>query len=128
MQSGGIVPDVVIGDRDSSERPYPDTVLHFEYPPEKDATDTNFCLDYAMEHGCGDILILGGLGDVWTMNFPITACFCTACKKGSGARLVNSRNEIWMENRPFTLQRTEKRYVSFFPPMAVLWRIFQSGD
>lgn len=111
----GVVPDVVIGDRDSSERPYPDTVLHFEYPPEKDATDTNLCLDYAMEHGCGDILLLGGLGGRLDHEFSHYSLLLYCLQKGVRARLVNGRNEIWMENRPFTLQRTEKRYVSFFP-------------
>ena len=119
----GIIPDVVIGDHDSAERPYPDTVTHFEYPPEKDATDTNLCLDYAMGQGCRDILILGGLGGRLDHEFSHYSLLLYCLQNGVRARLVNGRNEIWMENSPFILHRTEKRYVPFFP-MAALWRIF----
>lgn len=111
----GITPDVVIGDQDSEQQTYPESSLHFEYPPEKDATDTNLCLDYAIEQGCKEILILGGLGGRLDHEFSHYSLLLYCLRKGVRLRLMNGKNEIWMEDHPFILERIGKKYVSFFP-------------
>ena len=37
---------------------------HQIYPSQKDATDAQLCLDWAIEQGCKEVLILGGLGGI----------------------------------------------------------------
>ena len=66
LRAFGIAPDYVMGDMDSfaasrAKEMFPDAEL-IEFPPEKDYTDTKICLDFAIEKGCRDIVIMGGLG------------------------------------------------------------------
>ncbi len=111
----GVMPDCIIGDLDSGIDAYPDSVAHRVYPAEKDVTDTQLCIDYAIEHGCEEIILLGGLGGRLDHEFSHYALLLYGLEYGVRVRLVNGQNEIWMENRPFTLGPTEKPYISFFP-------------
>lgn len=111
----GITPDLIIGDLDSGVSQYPKEIANRIYPSEKDATDTNLCLDYAIEQGCKEVVILGGLGGRLDHEFSHYALMLYGLKRGVRVLLVNERNEIWMENKPFSLVPNEKKYISFFP-------------
>ncbi len=111
----GVTPDLIIGDLDSGITKYPDGVANRIYPSEKDATDTNLCLDYAIEQGCDEVVILGGLGGRLDHEFSHYALLLYGLRRGVRVRLVNGCNEIWMETHPFTLEPSEKKYISFFP-------------
>ncbi|MBY0544967.1 MAG: thiamine diphosphokinase [Gammaproteobacteria bacterium] len=69
----GILPDVLIGDFDSlpphllQELKIAETVI-IEYPKEKNASDLELALDYALEHAATEITVLGGLGNRWDMS------------------------------------------------------------
>ena len=58
----GLIPDVVLGDFDSMERARVVCREILTYPAEKDATDTEIAVDYALEEGFDEILLLGCLG------------------------------------------------------------------
>ena len=111
----GIIPDMIIGDCDSFLQAYPKTVPHQIYPSEKDVTDTQLCLDWAMEQGVNEIWILGGIGGRLDHEFSHFALMLYAIKQGITVRLWNDRNEIFMKDTPFTLHPDGRRYVSFFP-------------
>lgn len=111
----GIKPDLIIGDLDSGISEYPKEIASCIYPSEKDLTDTNLCLDYAIEQGCDEVVILGGLGGRLDHEFSHYALLMYGLKRGVRVKLVNRRNEIWMEDKPFSLDADEKKYVSFFP-------------
>lgn len=60
----GIVPQIIIGDLDS----IPEKILSFfkeqqvkilKHPVRKDQTDLELCMNYAVDHGCTDLLIIG---------------------------------------------------------------------
>lgn len=56
-----ITPDLIVGDFDSfGEIPQGDNVR--VHPVAKDETDSFLAVDYALERGCTDFLIYGGLG------------------------------------------------------------------
>lgn len=64
----GIIPDYIIGDLDSIE----DDVLSFydekgvrieKYKSEKDYTDTELCVQKAIEDGCNEICMIAGIGN-----------------------------------------------------------------
>ncbi len=61
-QRAGITPDFLIGDFDSLSRSAPPDIETIAFPVEKDDTDTGLCIRAAIERGCDDILIIGGLG------------------------------------------------------------------
>ncbi len=58
--SAGVVPDLVLGDFDSSEAPAAGRVERF--PAEKDDTDTMLCLKRGLSMGFDDFLLVGGFG------------------------------------------------------------------
>lgn len=111
----GITPDLIIGDLDSGIEQYPDEIANRIYPSEKDATDTNLCLDYAIEQGCNEVVILGGLGGRLDHEFSHYALMLYGLKQGVRVVLVNKHNEIRMEDKSFSLKPDEKKYISFFP-------------
>lgn len=60
----GIVPRIIIGDLDST----PENILLFfkekqvkilKHPVRKDQTDMELCMEYAINHGCTDLTIMG---------------------------------------------------------------------
>lgn len=70
-------PDMIIGDFDSSEKPdFESTVI---LPAEKDITDSEAALDYAVSKGFQRIVIIGGLGgrlDHTMGNISLLAKYC----------------------------------------------------
>ena len=75
LKAAGIVPDLIVGDFDSSDTPENDieTII---LSPIKDCTDTQFAVSQAVERGYNDILIIGGLGgriDHSVANFAVLA-------------------------------------------------------
>lgn len=110
----GILPDMIIGDCDSASHPYPKEIPHQIYPSQKDATDAQLCLDWAIEQGCTEVLILGGLGGRLDHEFSNYSLLLYALKQGVKVRLKNKQNEIWMEDHPFSVEG-EDGYISFFP-------------
>ncbi len=51
----GIVPDIIVGDFDSSERTPPENIRVIRAMPEKDDTDTILACNTALEEGCDEI-------------------------------------------------------------------------
>lgn len=111
----GLEPNVIVGDHDSWKEEYPKADRVIVCPPEKDFTDTALCVDKAIEYGCGEILIFGGTGGRLDHEFSHFCLMAHALECGVRLRLINEKNEIWMENKPFLLKRGKRRYVSFFP-------------
>ncbi|MBK5253079.1 MAG: thiamine diphosphokinase [Peptostreptococcaceae bacterium] len=54
-----LIPSLIIGDFDSSEN---SDIKNIRYPKEKDVTDTEACIIYALQESYTDITLLGGLG------------------------------------------------------------------
>lgn len=111
----GITPNVFVGDNDSWGRAYPDAENIIICPTEKDYTDTNKAIDYAVEKGCGLIDIYGGLGGRLDHEYSNYCMLAYGLSRGVKIRLIGKNNEVTMENKPFTLKRVKKKYVSFFP-------------
>ena len=61
-QKLGIEPDLVIGDFDSTTLNEDFDCLYITYPAEKDLTDTEAALTHALEKGCRNVILLGGMG------------------------------------------------------------------
>jgi thiamine pyrophosphokinase len=62
----GLKPHVVIGDFDSYTSPMSDSdngTEYIRYPKDKDITDSELAIRYAIERGCNDIILAGLLGD-----------------------------------------------------------------
>lgn len=86
----GIVPDVVIGDFDSSE--INKDMENIVYPTRKDATDSELAIDYAAEHGCDKIDLLALTGD--RLDHTLTNIMMLS--KYPDMRVLDDKNEIFM--------------------------------
>ena len=58
----GLQPDCVIGDFDSTTLNEGFDCIYITYPAEKDLTDTEAALTHALEKGCRNVILLGGMG------------------------------------------------------------------
>ena len=58
----GPQPDCVVGDFDSDRTTERFDCLYITYPAEKDLTDSEAALLHAVERGCRDITVIGGIG------------------------------------------------------------------
>lgn len=73
-QALGVQPHIVIGDLDSlSSAEVKDLreagVEVIQHPTDKDETDLELALDYAVQAGCGSVTLFGLLGGRWDMTF-----------------------------------------------------------
>ena len=61
-QTLGVTPAVALGDFDSYDTDtLPETVKKVSFPPKKDFTDSQLAVEYAIEQGCNEIILIGGL-------------------------------------------------------------------
>lgn len=111
----GIMPDVIIGDNDSRQSAYEGAKEIFVYPTRKDYTDTQLCVDCAIERGCNKIELLGGMGGRHDHEYSHYCLMEYALNRGSELIMLNECNMIFMKDKPFTLQKCGYKYVSFFP-------------
>lgn len=109
----GVTPDLVIGDMDSCNAA--DGVKCKCFPPEKDFTDTNLCIDNAVEQGCDEIVLIGALGGRRDHEFSHLCLLAYGLKRGVRIVISDKYNEIRMADKPFKLKRGSRKYVSFFP-------------
>lgn len=118
-----IMPTHIIGDFDSVyseiyEYFKMNSMCHWrELVPEKDATDTQEAILWAMELESTEIWIMGGtgsrvdhlLGNIQTMQLPI--------KKGVACFMVDAHNKICLLNQGITIKKEEQfgNFVSLLP-------------
>ena len=116
-------PDIAVGDFDSLSKEgeaYMETLTNTEIlrlKPEKDDSDTQSAVNYAIEHGAGKIMILGATGnriDHLMANFGL---LILAQKQGAEVALADRYNYMKLISSGTILKKAEQfgKYVSFFP-------------
>ncbi len=87
----GVSPDITVGDFDSISKP-PKGAETIRYPARKDFTDGEAAVDYAVERGFDEVLLLSMTGD--RADHTITdILLLTRCKSGC---LIDDNNEIYL--------------------------------
>lgn len=110
----GVIPDVVIGDEDSTTFDVPSETKIIKYPTDKDYTDTQLCIDYAIEHNCNEIVLLCASGGRLDHEYSHYCLLAYGLKNNVKIKIVDEYNEVWMEDKPFCINKSDKKYVSFF--------------
>lgn len=95
LKAVNIVPDLIVGDFDSSDTPE-NEIETIVLSPIKDCTDTQFAVSTAVERGYTDILILGGLGGRFDHSFANLAVLAEYKQKGISVRLVDDYHNIYV--------------------------------
>lgn len=129
----GIEPDLAIGDFDSA-----DSLTKAKYTslnntvvlnPMKDFTDTHVAVQYALEHGAKQIILVGATGtrlDHVQGNFALLKL----CRmQGVDAVIYDENNKIQIINHSLTLSKSKQygKYVSLIPFSDVVTGITLTG-
>jgi thiamine pyrophosphokinase len=91
----GLTPSAVIGDLDSlGERALADfTGQIIQHPADKDETDLELALEYSIQQGAKEILILAGLGIRWDQTIANVMLLSTVSAR---VRLVDGPQELFV--------------------------------
>ena len=114
-EAGGIVPDVVLGDLDSTDSI--DNKYNFiRFPKEKDDTDTMLCLKYGIEKGYRDFVIIGGIGGRLDHTIANIQTLAYAKTRGIKAKICSCDAVCQMisDGETAEIERKEGFYVSIF--------------
>lgn len=115
----GIVPDVIIGDMDSSTDEY---IKHFQelkipfikYSRNKDKTDTHICLEYALEL-CDEVLLFGATGTRLDHTLANISILRLAADRGKMACIIDENNEIYVIKDTIRLEGKKGDILSLIP-------------
>ena len=113
MKTLGLRADILIGDMDSvGEETEPDNVLR--YPVRKDFTDGEIAVNYALEKGFSEIVMVGFVGT--RMDHTLTNIFLLKKIKeqGKSGCVIDAHNEIYC-SADITLDGKKGDIVSIIP-------------
>ncbi len=111
--SAGIVPDLIIGDFDSSERPEISADI-MQFPSIKNDTDTFCCIKEAVARGCDELEIfcaLGGRAD-HTLSNIVNLEYCL--RHGVHASIISEKSVLSLHNKGFKMSKGNFKFFSLF--------------
>lgn len=109
----GMIPDLIIGDFDSSEPPQLNTEI-ITLPAEKDFTDTFICVKKAVEMGFSEIELLCAIGSRADHNYANMLCL-DYCNKHHVKCLISNRcNKLQLVNTEVSFDNSEYKYFSVY--------------
>ncbi len=111
----GIVPHIIIGDFDSLKTAVPKDIKTVKYPAEKDKTDLEICIDYALEQGCDTVFILGSLGGRIDHTMGSLCALKYAVEYGADAMILTGKSRIYLVESEVEIARERFDYVSLIP-------------
>ena len=117
----GISPDIAVGDFDSYEKS--ENIKSIVYPSHKNLTDGEIAVDYALENGYSDILMLAMTGT--RLDHTFTNIFQLA-KKGN-ITLIDDDNEVYFIKDKLTLNGKKGKTVSLIPVFSNLVGVTATG-
>ncbi len=106
----GIKPDVLIGDLDSITD-YNNDIKTIKYPSKKDFTDGELCLDYAIEKGYDDILLLC----MTSTRLDHTINNILMLSRCKSAVIADEKNEIYILKDVLNIKNKKGKTLSILP-------------
>ena len=115
-----ITPDYILGDFDSCKKEdfnyYKNLGVKIKtFPAQKDETDMELGLDFALELGADDIVIFGGIGSRFDHTLANAHLLLRLLKRGVRGRLVNEKNCVELMDSYITLKGKKGDLVSTIP-------------
>ncbi|MCI8403489.1 MAG: thiamine diphosphokinase [Clostridia bacterium] len=117
-----IIPDVLLGDFDSAED-FEKIEDRIEYPVRKDYTDGEIAVEYAVEHGYDNILMLGMTGNRFDHTLT-DALLLTKCRNGV---LIDDNNEIYLLRDSIEISGRKGQTLSIIPINGNVSGIYTNG-
>jgi thiamine pyrophosphokinase len=116
----GIKPDFLLGDFDSVNG---SNLSYFKeigtniltFPAQKDLTDTELAVEFAVEKGASSITIIGGIGTRFDHTFSNVLTLRKLLSLGVKGVIVDEHNEITLIDSSIKLDREENTRISILP-------------
>ncbi|RKD34370.1 thiamine diphosphokinase [Thermohalobacter berrensis] len=113
-------PDVIVGDLDSITNEalgkYREEGIKFvKFPAKKDNTDTDLAIDYALQKGANEIVLLGATGTRIDHTLANIFLLYKLLKKGVKAKIIDSHNEIYITDNKLKISKDINTFVSIIP-------------
>ncbi len=110
----GVKIDILVGDFDSlGSVSIPDSIERVELPCEKDCTDTQAAVQIALERGCTDIYVIGGIGTRMDHVISNIGILEGLYEGGVHACIDNGKNRIrYLRNDNILIARSAYKYLS----------------
>ncbi len=132
LRAQNIYPHVLIGDFDSI---HPDDKTAFikndvrvvEFPPQKNQSDTELCITWALDHHATDITLLGVTGNRMDHTLANIFLLRKLLKQNITARIIDSNNEMVMVMDTITLEGNPGDLISIIPMTQVVSGITLTG-
>jgi thiamine pyrophosphokinase len=115
-----ITPHVLIGDFDTALKASVDALAArgaqvVRLPVQKNMTDTEAAMDYALDAGADDITILGALGTRTDHTLSNIGMLLRAYHRGAACRIIDDTNELEVATGEYTLTGRPGQTVSILP-------------
>lgn len=116
----GLTPQAIIGDMDSADD---DLLKYFEekgsiivrHPKDKDETDTQLALEYALAAGPAEVVIFGALGGRLDHTLANVSLLMAGMKSGVPVKLVDEWCEVFPVKDQAVIEGGEGQTISVFP-------------
>jgi thiamine pyrophosphokinase len=120
LKALNIHPHVLIGDFDSiqsEDRRFFETerTIIISHPADKDKTDSELCIDWAIQNKATDISLLGVIGTRMDHSLTNVYLLIRLARQGITARIINSHNEIHIVRDFLELKGRPGEYLSLVP-------------
>ncbi|MEK7633494.1 MAG: thiamine diphosphokinase [Patescibacteria group bacterium] len=125
----GLIPNIVIGDFDSTPKNMRSAPTLITYPTEKDATDFELATDYCLEKKFQEIIIFGFLGDridhLLANIFLLTKIQTE--NKSIKIKIIEGKKEIFILNKEIVINGQIGDEVSIVPVSEKLEKVATDG-
>ena len=116
----GITPQVILGDFDSinpaTKKYYIEKEVKFiEFPKDKDFTDTELAVEYAIEQGAKEITLMGVMGSRMDHTLANISLLMPLSVRGIHARIVDENNEIILTRESLSISGSPGEILSIIP-------------
>ncbi|TCK98329.1 thiamine diphosphokinase [Natranaerovirga hydrolytica] len=112
--------DLLVGDLDTAQ---PSLVKKYKkkdmeivsHSPDKDYTDTHLALIEAVNRGCKEVTVVGGLGSRMDHTLANIHVLKYALDNNVRAEIINEQNRIYCMNKALTIEEAFGKYISLIP-------------
>lgn len=111
----GIKPDVIIGDMDSVSGKLPADVKIYTYPCKKDKTDLHICVDFALQHKCDQIILLGVMGGRISHSMGSLMMLEYIHKNHAAGMILTASTRVFLVSDKISVKRDNFKYLSLIP-------------
>lgn len=113
MEELGILPNIIMGDRDSTIVDIKDTP-HIDYPSRKDTTDSEIALRYAIKKNPKEISLIGFTGTRLDHTLNNITLLRLPHKKNIPCKIYDENNIIMMCEGEFNFNKRDYDYFKYF--------------